>query len=474
VTGTAAASAAVGRMQSILLHDARSAEILRERGGLDAEADALAAEAAACLRELAGFFAADPALEQAALVTGERGIREVELAAECARQLPALARQACEPDAPEHRRGEARELVGRMRAALAAARAAVRPSAAPAMRRSAGAAVVDVDQAHAQLVLADAPAAVSASAADRLARSVPQNTQRAYARQWDEFERWCLGQAVPLRPLPASAHTLAEYVNALAERDLAPASIEQAIAAIRVRHDRAGHAGAPDTTAALAILRTHRRERADRGKHKRQAPAITLGPLRSMVAACDTTSTAGLRDRAIVVLGFAAMLRRSELAALNIGDIRFTDDGLVVAIRSSKTDQDAVGAEVLVPPGSHPDTDPVRVVRAWIGHLRSLGIAEGRLLRSVTNHGTRIGASMTPTAVNDAVRRLAAAAGLDDAETYTAHGLRAGGPTEAARRGVATAHIARHGRWSPTSPQVNEYVRVADLLRDNPMNGIGL
>lgn len=334
--------------------------------------------------------------------------------------------------------------------------------------------VVDVDQAHAELVLADAPAAVSASAADRLARSVPANTARAYARQWAEFEAWCLAQPVPLRALPASAHTLAEYVNALAERDLAPASIEQAVAAVRVRHERAGHDGAPNTTAALEILRTHRRDRAKAGKRKRQAPAVTLGPLRAMVGVCDTGTAAGLRDRVLVVLGFAGMLRRSELAALELGDVAFTDDGLVLTIAVSKTDQDAVGAEVLLPPGSHPDTDPVRVTRAWIEHLRSRGITTGRLLRSVTHHGTRIGESITPTAVNDAVRRLAVAAGLDDAHRYTAHGLRAGGPTEAARRGVPTAHIAAHGRWSTTSPQVNEYVRVADRLRDNPMTGIGL
>lgn len=339
---------------------------------------------------------------------------------------------------------------------------AARPAAPP----------VDVDQAPADL--ATAPASVSASAADRLARSVPPNTQRAYARQWAAFESWCLAQPVPLRALPASAHTLAEYVNHLADRDLAPASIEQAIATVRTRHKRAGYPAEPDTTAAREILRTHRRDRSGAGKHKRQAPAVTLGPLRAMVDACDTTTPAGLRDRALLVLGFAGMLRRSELAALTLADVEFTEDGLILTIRASKTDQDAIGARVQVPPGSHPDTDPVRVVRAWIEQLRSRGITEGRLLRAVTHRGARIGDGMTPTAINDAVRRLARAAGLPNAESYTAHGLRAGGPTEAARRGVPTAHIAAHGRWSKTSPQVNEYVRTAEGWRDNPISGIGL
>jgi integrase len=193
-----------------------------------------------------------------------------------------------------------------------------------------------------------------------------------------------------------------------------------------------------------------------------------------MTEACDTTTAAGLRDRAIVVLGFAGMLRRSEIAALNIADITFTEDGLVLAIRTSKTDTESVGAEVQLPPGSHPDTDPVRVTRAWIEYLARRGVTSGRLLRAVTHGGARIGDEMTPTAINNAVRRLAVKAELPGAAAYTAHRLRASGPTEAARRGVPTAHIAAHGRWSKTSPQVNEYVCAAEGWRDNPMNAIGL
>jgi site-specific recombinase XerD len=240
---------------------------------------------------------------------------------------------------------------------------------------------------------------VSASAADRLRRAVPPNTARAYARQWAEFEAWCLDGPNSLRPLPASAHALAEYVNALADRGLAPASIEQVVAAIRVRHRRAGFPAEPSTTVAREILRTHRRDRAEAGKRKRQALPVALGPLRAMAEACDTTTAAGLRDRVVVVLGFAGMLRRSELAALNIGEVTFAEDGLVLAIRTSKTDTESVGASVQLPPGSHPDTDPVRVTRAWIEHLRRRGITSGRLLRAVTHGGARIGEGMTPTAI---------------------------------------------------------------------------
>lgn len=155
----------------------------------------------------------------------------------------------------------------------------------------------------------------SSSSPRRPPKSPRRRPTGSRARQWTEFEACCLAQPTPLRPLPASAHTLAEYVSHLADRGLPPASLQQAIATIRVRHKRVGRPAEPDTTAALEILRTHRRDRAEAGKGKR-APAVTLGPLRAMTEDCDNSTTAGLRDCVIVVLGFAAMLRRSELSRL--------------------------------------------------------------------------------------------------------------------------------------------------------------
>ena len=321
---------------------------------------------------------------------------------------------------------------------------------------------------HAQ-ALADR--ALSDRTRDRLERSVPENTRRAYARQWTQFANWCAAQG--RTDLPATGHTLAEYTGHLADLDRAPATIELAIAAVRTAHRTAGYRQQPDTCDALAVLKVHKQDRAEAGKRKRKAPPVTLEPLRAMVETTDPGTLAGKRDRALLVLGFAMMARRSELAVLRIADIRFTDDGLTVTVRASKTDQDAEGVEVNIPAGVHPDTDPVRVVRAWLAALAGLGVTGGSLLRSVDRWG-RLGASMTGEAVNEAVQRRAATAGLEDAGAYSAHGLRAGGPTEAARAGHPVSFIAEHGRWSKSSPVVYEYVRAVDKWRDNPMRGIGL
>jgi len=313
---------------------------------------------------------------------------------------------------------------------------------------------------------------ISDSTRDRIEQSVPENTRAAYSRQWDAFTAWCA--AAGRTVLPATAETLAEYVGHLADLDRAPSTIEQGIAAIRTVHRHSGHPGLPDTAAALAVLKAHRKDRAAAGKRKRKAPPITLDPLRAMIDATDPATLAGLRDRVLLVLGFAMMARRSELAALHSADVTFTDDGLVVLIRKSKTDKDAVGAEVTIPRGSHPDTDPVRVVQAWLAALAEHGVADGPLLHRINRWGQLQDGGMSGAAVNERVRHLARAAGLQGAESFTAHGLRAGGPTEAAKAGTPVAFIAEHGRWSPMSPQVHEYVRAVDRWRDNPMRGIGL
>lgn len=313
--------------------------------------------------------------------------------------------------------------------------------------------------------------AVSPSTRARILDAVPDNTRRAYTRQWDLFTGWCAehGRA----SLPATGETLAEYVAHLADAGRSPATIEQASAAIRTAHRAAGHEHQPDTRVARLVLRGHRRNRAETGRRARQAPPVTIEALRAMVDTCDPDTVIGLRDRVVLVLGLAMMGRRSELAALTIGDVTETPDGLEVLIRASKTDQDARGAVVAIPPGQHPDTDPVRLLRAWVAVLAEHGITTGRLLRSVTRHG-RIGASMSDVAIGDVVRAAAVRAGLPDAERYSAHSLRAGGATSAYKAGAPVSVIAAHGRWSPNSPVVLSYVRAVDRWRDNALKGIGL
>jgi integrase len=192
-----------------------------------------------------------------------------------------------------------------------------------------------------------------------------------------------------------------------------------------------------------------------------------------MLAASDPTTTAGMRDRAALVLGFAAMRRGAELVALDLTDVTETPDGLIVFIRTSKTDPNSAGREVMIPFKSRPATCPVRIVRAWRTHLAEHGITTGRLVRSVDRHG-RIGESLSTRNLSVLIRRAALRADLPDLERYSAHSLRAGGATAAASAGVPAAWIAEQGGWAAGSRAVHGYIRAVDGWRDNAMPPVDL
>ncbi|WP_051753547.1 hypothetical protein [Streptosporangium amethystogenes] len=120
-------------------------------------------------------------------------------------------------------------------------------------------------------------------------------------------------------------------------------------------------------------MRAYRRAwSAKPGNTVRKAPPITIDILRSLIAHTPDDTPTGIRDRAALVLGFALMGRRSELAALDCEHLTFPRQGLEVFVPVSKTDQDAAGQTVAVPYGSHLSTCPVRSVQAWLAVLCEL------------------------------------------------------------------------------------------------------
>jgi integrase len=310
---------------------------------------------------------------------------------------------------------------------------------------------------------------------DRMKRKLTDNTRAAYDAQWSAFTTWCAAQGRVA--LPATPHTVVSYAGHLAELGRSASTMEQAWAAIVYTHRTSGH-GRPSPEARDAyfdVITTHKRDRAVAGKRKRQSAPVTVNAVTAIVAQLDVSTLAGLRDRVVVVLGYSGTLRRSELASLDLADLRFTEDGLIVTVRTSKTDKQSAGEAVHLPYGSRGATCPVRTALAWLAALAERGITEGPLLRRVRRGDVLDAAGISGPAVNDIVKRLAATvADLPGSDRMTAHGLRAGGPTDMARKGVPTARIAEHGRWSKKSPTVMEYVRTADAWRDNPLIGIGL
>jgi integrase len=303
--------------------------------------------------------------------------------------------------------------------------------------------------------------ATAESAAGYAAASKAPRTRATYAGEWKGFVAWALGAG--LVALPAEGPTVALYLAALADRGRRPAGIEVALAAIVQAHRLAGH-GSPREHVAVREVRAGIRRTL--GVAPKQAAPLVAADLCLAVAALPATLL-GVRDRALLLLGWAGGLRRSELVALDADDVRETADGIEVHLRRSKTDQEGEGRRVGVPWGSSPASCPVRAVRAW---REAAEVDAGPLFVGLTRHGKLTGNRLDGREVARIVQRSAAAAGLDAAE-LSGHSLRAGLATSAARAGKSERSIMRQtGHRSVTT--VRKYIRDAEMFVDNAAGGL--
>jgi site-specific recombinase XerD len=291
-------------------------------------------------------------------------------------------------------------------------------------------------------------------------RALAARTVQTYDEQWRYFAAWCAARGV--EALPASPVTLAAYLAARADEGRTASTIAVSVAAVRRAHSLAGLASPAAHPVVEATLAGVRRTV---GTRPRQVAAAERDDVRAMVAALDASSSRGLgpkRDRALLLVGFAAALRRTELVALDVADVTFAPEGMLVLVRRSKTDQTAEGRTLAIRFGAHPETCPVRALRAW---LDAAGITEGAVFRSTRNHST-LGPRLTGAMVARIVKGAALAAGLD-ATRYSGHSLRAGWATSAAKAGVDDRAIMDRGRWTSRAT-VDRYVRRATAFEASP------
>lgn len=278
-------------------------------------------------------------------------------------------------------------------------------------------------------------------------------TVRAYRSDWREFQAWCGRHGFPASP--ASPAAVAAYIVAEAEAGRAPSTLGRRLAAIRYAHKLAGQADPTEDEGVRAVMKGARRKV---GVAPTQKAAATDGILMLMMGRTPAT-LAGKRDRALLALGFAGAMRRSELVALDVADLVEDPEGLRVMVRRSKTDQEGRGFEKAIPHGRA--IRPVALVRDW---LSAAAITEGPVFRPVSRSGRVRGSErLTTRTVANIIKQYAEAAGLD-ASTFSAHSLRAGFITTAAERGADMARIMDvSGHRDPRT--VVGYIRRANAFK---------
>jgi len=292
--------------------------------------------------------------------------------------------------------------------------------------------------------------------------SKAENTLRGYRADWRDFCQWC--ERNSQTPIPAAPETVAAYIAECAAR-LKVGSIQRRLNAIAEAHKAVG-VDAP--TAAGIVRNTMKGIKRARGTAAVQkAPALTED-IRAMVDSTDS-GLIGLRDRALILLGFAGAFRRSELVGLDVEDCGFGKDGLTVTLRRSKTDQDGTGRRIGIPYGSNPETCPVRVLQAWLGEA---DVTSGPLFLSMSRHRKIQPARLSGIDVSRIVKKLALRAGLD-ASKYAGHSLRAGHATSAAASGASERSIMNQTGHRSVQ-MVRRYIREGNLFRDNSAGKLGL
>ncbi|PZO88667.1 MAG: integrase [Micavibrio aeruginosavorus] len=218
--------------------------------------------------------------------------------------------------------------------------------------------------------------------------------------------------------------------------------------------------GYPDPVQTDLVKLTIKGIRRVHGRPQAQVSPILKEDLTVMLSHVPDT-VKGKRDHALLLLGFCAALRRSELAAVRIEDLEFTAQGIILTLPRSKTDQTGQGRKIGIPKGRG-RICPVMSVHEWIVQL---GADTGALLRPITKAGIVGEGQLSDRAIADLIKHYAQKAGLNP-EKYSGHSLRSGLATSAAQHGVSSWKIRQQtGHKSDT--MLARYIRDGDLFSDN-------
>ena len=305
---------------------------------------------------------------------------------------------------------------------------------------------------------------LSNSMNDYLRASKAKNTVRAYQSDWDQFTKWC--HRFGFQALPADEEVVGAYISFLADNGRKTSTIRRHLTSIAEAHRAAKSETIPSDT--FYVRQIWKGIKHSKKMATTQKVAAVIADIRRMVDA-QPPSLMGLRNKMILLIGYAGAFRRSEIVSLDWEDVQFVREGMIVTLRQSKTDQEGEGRKVGIQYGTRWETCPVRGLQEWMEQSKA---QSGPIFRrfdrfgQVTKH--RLSAQSVALVVKDAAR----SAGLD-ATQYSGHSLRAGSATQGAKSGAGESVIMKQTGHT-SSDMVRRYIRDGNLFRDNLTSYLGL
>ena len=304
---------------------------------------------------------------------------------------------------------------------------------------------------------------------NNLKNSKANNTIRAYKSDFRDFGGFCAKNG--LKSLPADPKIVSLYMTYLSTKDAKMSTLRRRLVSIGVIHRLKGHY--LDTKHPIIIENLMGIKR-KKGSYQKGKKPILINHLKLMIEAIDkdTSDETGirkLRDKTIILLGFAGGFRRIELISIDFEDLEFVSEGVKIFIRKSKTDQFGEGMIKGLPYFTNQKYCPVRHLKKW---LEISEIKSGPIFRRFSK-GLNLGKNrLTDQSVALFLKKHLSNAGIEN-KNYSGHSLRSGFATVTAESGADERSImAMTGH--KTTPMVRRYIKEANLFKNNALNKINL
>lgn len=289
-------------------------------------------------------------------------------------------------------------------------------------------------------------------------------TKKAYSSDLQCFSDFCALHH--FEELPALPATVALYITELAEKGKAPSTISRRLTAISQAHK---FARLQSPTTSPEVIEVNKGIRRKKGVAQRQAKPLVLSQLKKVLDAIRC-SFLGRRDKAILLVGWAGALRRSEVVSLDCDDVSFVEEGMVVRISRSKTDQEGEGYKIGVPFGRDEKYCPVKRLQHWIDLAK---IENGPLFFGIGTPGKKFHADvehkrLSAQAINRIICKRMKDAGMSS-KGYSGHSLRAGFVTSAAAAQIPE-HMIQHHTRHRSAKVLRGYIREGGLFVQNSLS----
>ena len=293
----------------------------------------------------------------------------------------------------------------------------------------------------------------------RLSKSKADNTIKAYSSDWSDFSDWCAYHGVS--DLPAAPETIVNYVNDLAD-DARANTVSRRVTAISENHIAAGFGRenpAKDGMVRAAISAIRR----EKGTFQHGKTPVLMETLYLLVD-CFGDDIVSLRDKALVLLGFAGAFRRSELVRIQMDELNFTPQGMTIFVPHAKGDQLGHGATIAIPYAPDPEICAVRAVEQWI---LAAQIHYGPLFRGFKRNLEIRSEQLNDKSVALIVKKYAGMAGFNP-DDFAGHSLRRGFATSAAQHDIDALTIMRQTRHK-SEKMVHRYIEQGNIFKDNAL-----